>query len=52
MGDKVAARIAATNAGLPIIPGTESAIDTAEVKIKFDFEVCHIQVFSSIDLFL
>jgi hypothetical protein len=32
MGDKVAARIAATNAGLPIIPGTETAINTAEVR--------------------
>ena len=32
MGDKVAARLAATSAGLPIIPGTDTAISTAEVK--------------------
>ena len=31
MGDKVAARLAATSAGLPIIPGTDTAISTAEV---------------------
>ena len=32
MGDKVAARIAATSAGLPIIPGTDTAISTAAVR--------------------
>ena len=32
MGDKVAARLAATSAGLSIIPGTEFAVTTTEVK--------------------
>jgi hypothetical protein len=35
MGDKVAARLAATSAGLPIIPGTDTAIATAEVIFIF-----------------
>jgi len=34
MGDKVAARIAATSAGLPIIPGTDTAISTSEVSLN------------------
>ncbi len=35
MGDKVAARQSAIDAGLPIVPGTERAVGTAEEAVEF-----------------
>ena len=35
MGDKVAARQSAIAAGLPIIPGTDEAVNTAEEALEF-----------------
>ena len=35
MGDKVSARESALNAGLPIIPGTDTALSDAQVSCRF-----------------
>ena len=39
MGDKVAARLAATSAGLSIIPGTENAVTTTEVNFNLEGKI-------------
>ena len=37
MGDKVSARESALNAGLPIIPGTDTALSDAQVRCCFKY---------------
>jgi len=39
MGDKVAAKIAAKDSGIPVVPGSDGAVDTAEDAAKVSAEI-------------